>query len=79
MSPTAESCSEATRVLDHGVARWLVSLQYFHSDQKVAVTRLHEKTFYASLWEGVGCHLHEIDTRPSDAINLVLRVQRPSL
>jgi hypothetical protein len=45
--------------------------------EKVGVTRLHDKVFYATLWVRVGHQVHEIDARPSDAINLALRVQAP--
>lgn len=45
--------------------------------EKVAVTRLHEQIFYASLWVHVGDRVHTIDARPSDAINLALRVRAP--
>ena len=45
--------------------------------EKVGVTRLHDKVFYATLWVRVGNQVHEVDARPSDAINLALRVQAP--
>lgn len=45
--------------------------------EKVAVTRLHGQIFYASLWVHVGDRMHTIDARPSDAINLALRVRAP--
>lgn len=47
--------------------------------QEVAVSRLHEKVFYGTLkvkTNGDGRET-EIDCRPSDAINLALRVQAP--
>jgi bifunctional DNase/RNase len=44
---------------------------------KVAITQLHETTFYATLWVHAGDHLHEVDARPSDALSLALRVQAP--
>jgi bifunctional DNase/RNase len=45
--------------------------------EKVAVTRLHEEVFYATLWVRAGSRVHEIDARPSDAINLALRLRVP--
>jgi RNA polymerase sigma factor (sigma-70 family) len=44
---------------------------------RVAVTRLHEEIFYATLWVTVGGETHEIDARPSDALSLALRVKAP--
>jgi bifunctional DNase/RNase len=45
--------------------------------EKIAVTKLHDRTFYAILWVRVGDRVHEIDARPSDALSLALRVQVP--
>jgi bifunctional DNase/RNase len=45
--------------------------------EKMAVTKLHDKTFYATLWVRVGGCVHEVDARPSDALSLALRVQVP--
>jgi RNA polymerase sigma factor (sigma-70 family) len=45
--------------------------------EKVGVTRLHDKILYATLWVRVGNQVHEVDARPSDAINLALRMQAP--
>lgn len=45
--------------------------------ERVAVTRLHEEIFYATLWVQIGGATHEIDARPSDAIGLALRVKAP--
>jgi uncharacterized protein len=45
--------------------------------EKIAVTKLHDRTFYATLWVCVGDCVHEIDARPSDALSLALRVQVP--
>ena len=44
---------------------------------KVMITKLHEQTFYATLWVRVGDHEHEVDARPSDALSLALRVHAP--
>jgi uncharacterized protein len=41
--------------------------------ERVAVTRLEENTFYATITLVVGENSHEIDARPSDAVNLALR------
>jgi len=45
--------------------------------EKMAVTKLHDRTFYATLWVRVGDGVHEVDARPSDAINLALRMRVP--
>jgi hypothetical protein len=45
--------------------------------EKIAVTKLHDRTFYATLWVRVGDRVHEVDARPSDALSLALRVQVP--
>jgi len=45
--------------------------------EKIAVTKLHDRTFYATLWVRVGGRVHEVDARPSDALSLALRVQVP--
>lgn len=45
--------------------------------ERVAVTKLHEQTFYATLWIRVGDREHEVDARPSDALSLALRVHAP--
>jgi uncharacterized protein len=45
--------------------------------ERVAVTKLHDRTYYATLWVRAGDRVHEIDARPSDAINLALRMQAP--
>jgi RNA polymerase sigma factor (sigma-70 family) len=43
----------------------------------VAVTRLHEKTFYASIRLAVDGRTEELDARPSDALNLAVRTSAP--
>lgn len=43
----------------------------------VAVTRLHEKTFYASISLAVDGRSEELDARPSDALNLAVRASAP--
>jgi RNA polymerase sigma factor (sigma-70 family) len=45
--------------------------------ERVAVNRLHEKVFYATLWVRINNEVKEVDARPSDAINLALRVKTP--
>jgi uncharacterized protein len=45
--------------------------------EKMAITKLHDRTFYATLWVRVGERMHEVDARPSDALSLALRVQVP--
>ncbi len=44
---------------------------------KVVVTELKEDTFYAVIWLDRGGHAISIDSRPSDALALALRVDCP--
>ena len=44
---------------------------------RVAVSRLHEEVFFATLWVRTGDSVQEVDARPSDAFNLALRVNAP--
>jgi len=44
---------------------------------KVVVTELREDTFYAVIWLERGGHVVSIDSRPSDALALALRVDCP--
>lgn len=46
---------------------------------RVAVTRLHENTFYASIALAVDGRKEELDARPSDALNLAVRTAAPIL
>lgn len=45
--------------------------------ERVAVSRLHEDVFYATLWVKSGASVQEVDARPSDALNLALRANAP--
>jgi RNA polymerase sigma factor (sigma-70 family) len=45
--------------------------------ERVAVTRLQEKTFYAVIAVAVDGRVDELDARPSDALNLAARVGAP--
>ncbi|MCL4860366.1 MAG: bifunctional nuclease family protein [Caldilineaceae bacterium] len=45
--------------------------------ERAVVQRLHENTFYGNLIVQVGGSASEIDCRPSDAINLALRLNAP--
>ena len=45
--------------------------------ERVAVSKLREKVFYATLWVKTGDSAQEVDARPSDALNLALRVNAP--
>jgi bifunctional DNase/RNase len=45
--------------------------------ERVAVTSLHEKTFYAVIAVAVDGRVDELDARPSDALNLAVRVGAP--
>lgn len=45
--------------------------------ERVVVTRLHEKTFYASITLAVDGSNEELDARPSDALNLAVRTSAP--
>lgn len=44
---------------------------------RVVVTAIREKTFYASVAISVNSHVEELDARPSDALNLAIRVGAP--
>jgi uncharacterized protein len=44
---------------------------------KVVVTELREDTFYAVIWLERDGHIISIDSRPSDALALALRVDCP--
>src|SRR5205823_13868083 len=43
----------------------------------VAVSRLHEKTFYATIAITAAAGTNDVDARPSDALNLAVRVGVP--
>ncbi len=45
--------------------------------ERVAVTRLHEKTFYGLITLAVDGRTEELDARPSDALNLAVRTAAP--
>lgn len=45
--------------------------------QRVAVNSLREETFYATIVLATGDGTKEVDARPSDALNLALRVSAP--
>ena len=45
--------------------------------ERVAVTRLHENTFYASITLALDGRIEELDARPSDALNLAVRSAAP--
>jgi uncharacterized protein len=45
--------------------------------ERMAVTQLLENIFYATIWVKVGNRVLEVDARPSDALNLALRVRAP--
>jgi len=47
--------------------------------ERVAVTALREKTFYATVAIAVDGRTEELDARPSDAMNLAIRVGAPIL
>jgi bifunctional DNase/RNase len=47
--------------------------------ERVAVSQLKEEVFYATIWMRAGGATHEIDARPSDALNLALRLNAPIL
>lgn len=47
--------------------------------ERVAVTRLRENTFYASITLAVDGRTEELDARPSDALNLAVRTAAPIL
>jgi bifunctional DNase/RNase len=45
--------------------------------ERVVVTRLEEQTFYAVVAVASGGEVRDVDARPSDALNLALRVDAP--
>jgi RNA polymerase sigma factor (sigma-70 family) len=47
--------------------------------ERVAVTRLHEQTFYGVITLAVDGRTEELDARPSDALNLAVRTAAPIL
>lgn len=64
------------RPLTYDFMAKLLAAGALHID-KVAITALHQEVFYATLWVRAGNRVQEIDARPSDAINLALRVRAP--
>jgi hypothetical protein len=45
--------------------------------ERLTISRLHAEVFYATLVVHVNAQTHEVDARPSDALNLALRFQAP--
>ncbi|HSI97188.1 MAG TPA: bifunctional nuclease family protein, partial [Gaiellaceae bacterium] len=45
--------------------------------ERVVVTALRERTFYAAIFLAVDGHVEKIDARPSDALNLAVRLGTP--
>jgi RNA polymerase sigma factor (sigma-70 family) len=45
--------------------------------QKIAITRLHKDTYFATMWLQVRDRISEVDARPSDAVALALRTNAP--
>lgn len=45
--------------------------------EKVAVTNLRDDTYYATMWVKQRGRVHEVDSRPSDAITFALRTKAP--
>jgi RNA polymerase sigma factor (sigma-70 family) len=45
--------------------------------EKVAVTALRDRTYFATMWIRANGEVHEIDARPSDAIALALHADAP--
>lgn len=43
--------------------------------ERVAISKLHDQVFYATVWVRSGDSVQELDARPSDALNLALRTQ----
>ena len=64
------------RPLTHDLIARLVEVSASRVE-KMAVTKLHDRIFYATLWERAGAHIHEVDAQPSDTINLALRMRAP--
>jgi len=66
----------APRPLTYDLMVRLLELAHLTVERAV-VSRLHEEVFYATLSVHVGGQVHEVDARPSDALNLALRVKVP--
>lgn len=47
--------------------------------ERVVIERVRGETFYATVTVAAGGESHEVDHRPSDALNLALRVGAPVL
>ena len=45
--------------------------------ERVAVSTLRDNIFYATVWVKVGDRVYGVDARPSDALNLALRMRAP--
>lgn len=80
----AEGNSLAVKLHDESTPRPMTSdllaqlVQLFGARvERVAVTRLHENTFYASITLAVDGRTEELDARPSDALNLAVRSAAP--
>ena len=45
--------------------------------QRIVISALKDKTYFAQLWLARDDHVFQLDARPSDSIALALRVQAP--
>lgn len=45
--------------------------------QRIRISSLKEKTYFAEVWLARADHVFQVDARPSDSIALALRVQAP--
>ncbi len=64
------------RPITHDLALQMVTALGGHM-QRVTVSRLDDKTFYAEIELDAGAEQHVLDARPSDAIALAVRVGAP--
>lgn len=67
---------ELPRPMTYDLTKALLDLGQIRVERAV-IQRLHENIFYGNLIVRVGEHTSEIDCRPSDAINLALRLAAP--
>lgn len=66
----------APRPLTYELTARLLEVAQAHIE-RVTISRLHEEVFYATLLVRANAQTHEVDARPSDALNLALRFQAP--
>ena len=68
--------TETKRPLSYDLTKTLLDFAQVNVD-RVVISRLHDTTFYSNVIVRAGDKAGEIDARPSDAINLALRLDVP--